>query len=150
MPRSDKATLDRRIEQVRQMIIAGAEFADVQTYAAQQGWQVSRRQLRRYHDLAYKRMVKLSQRDREELLGRHLMQRRALYARCIKEKDYRTSLAVLRDEAALLGLYAPTKIAQTDTQGQDVVPKQVVELVVRSREEAIDFHEYRRLKDSSA
>ncbi len=134
MSRSDKATLDHRIEEVRQMMIAGASFPDVQKYADQQGWQVSRRQLRRYQDKAYQRMAKLTERNRAELLGRHLMQRRAIYARCLKAKDYRTALAAARDEAALLGLYAPTKIAQTDSQGQDVVPKQVVELVVRSRE----------------
>jgi hypothetical protein len=44
-------------------------------------------------------------RDQRQLLGRHLMQRRALYARALKTSDVRTALNVLRDEATLEGLY---------------------------------------------
>lgn len=62
-------------------------------------------------EIAYKNMVEASRRDRKQLLGRHLMQRRALYARCLKQGDHRTALNVLKDEADLQGLYPPTKIA---------------------------------------
>ena len=37
------------------------------------------------------------------------MQRRALYARALKTSDVRTALLVLRDEAALEGLYPSVK-----------------------------------------
>ena len=46
------------------------------------------------------------------------MQRRALYARAIKTNDIRTALSVLKDEAALEGLYPPTKVAPTTPDGK--------------------------------
>lgn len=63
-----------------------------------------------------------SQRDSKQLLGRHLMQRRALYARALKSNDHRTALQVLRDEAELQGLYPPTKVAPTTPDGRHPYP----------------------------
>src|SRR5262245_48368076 len=61
------------------------------------------------------------------------MQRRALYARCLKANDLRAASGVLRDEAELHGLYPATKIAPTTPDGDapyepvaglaDVVPE---------------------------
>src|SRR5262249_4916631 len=39
------------------------------------------------------------------LLARHLLQRRRLYAHAMEVGDYKTALAVLKDEAQLLRLY---------------------------------------------
>ena len=50
---------------------------------------------------AYRRVAKIARRARVQLLGRHLMQRRALYARAIKDRGLRTALQIFRDEAAL-------------------------------------------------
>jgi hypothetical protein len=63
-------------------------------------------------------MVEILNRNREQLFGRHVLQRRAILARCMKINDYRTALAVLRDEAQLEGLYAPTKISPTTPDGK--------------------------------
>src|SRR5262249_53573668 len=41
----------------------------------------------------------------DHLLSRHLLQRRRLFAHAMDVEDYRTALAVLKDEAALEGLY---------------------------------------------
>lgn len=149
MAKSAKATVRRRVQELLRLILAGGEFPDIEQYATDHGWDVSKRQLHRYQDAAYQQLVAISQRAEEELFGRHIVQRRALYSRALKKQDLKTALAVLRDEAALQGLYPPAKIAQTDTKGRDIVPKEVVELVVRSRGEAIDFAEYRQLQEAS-
>lgn len=118
MAKSNKATMNNRVQEVLRLTLAGGEFAEIQQYAAQQGWNVEKRQLRRYLELAYQELGETAQRDRQHLIGRHLLQRRALYARCLKANDIRTALQVLKDEAALLGLYAPTKIAPTTPDGK--------------------------------
>ena len=118
MAKSNKATVIRRVQEVLRLTLAGAEFPEIQQYASGQGWNLSERQLRRYLELAYQDLGETAQRDRQQLIGRHLMQRRALYARALKANDIRTALQVLRDEAALLGLYAPTKIAPTTPDGE--------------------------------
>ena len=118
MAKSDKATVLRRVQDVLRLVLAGAEFADIRQYASDQDWQVSGRQVRRYMESAYGQLASAAKRDRDQLLGRHLMQRRALYARCLKGNDLRTALQVLRDEAALQGLYPPTKIAPTTPDGK--------------------------------
>ena len=55
--------------------------------------------------------------SRKKLLRRHLAQRRNLYAKAVSSGDYRTALAALRDEAELLSLYPPKKVAPTDPTG---------------------------------
>jgi hypothetical protein len=105
MSKSDKTTTNRRINEVSRLLVAGAEFADVRQFATAQGWNVTDRQVRRYLETAYKRLAKVTNRDRKQMLGRHLTQRRALYARSAKGNDNRTALAILRDEAQLQGLY---------------------------------------------
>jgi hypothetical protein len=60
------------------------------------------------------------------------MQRRALYARALKENDLRTALQVLRDEAALQNLYPPTKIAPTTPDGENAYqPEQSLQLAIQ-------------------
>jgi hypothetical protein len=131
MAKSDKATILRRIDDVTRLVLAGAEFADIRQYASDQVWQVSQRQIRRYLEAAYKRLAQTTKRDRKQLLGRHLMQRRALYARSLKGNDVRTALQVLRDEAALQGLYPPTKI--TSLVGTQVLTAEASPLSRRER-----------------
>jgi len=105
MGRSDKCTVIRRVDDVLRLLLAGAEFSEIRQFASASGWDVTDRQIRRYTEAAYRRVAKIARRDRVQLLGRHLMQRRALYARAIKNQDLRTALMILRDEAALQWLY---------------------------------------------
>ncbi len=113
MAKADKSTILRRTQDVLRLLLAGAEFEDIRQYASDQGWTLSDRQLRRYQEQAYRRVAVATHRDATQLLGRHLMQRRALYARALKTEDLRTALQVLRDEAALEGLYPNKTIAPT-------------------------------------
>ena len=118
MAKSNKVTVEARVTDVLRLTLAGAEFGDIEQYASEQGWNVCERQIRRYIETAHQRFAEMTKRDREQLLGRHLMQRRALYARAMKANDLRTALQVLRDEANLEGLYPPTKVAPTTPDGK--------------------------------
>jgi hypothetical protein len=119
MAKASRITVTARIHDVLRLILAGAEFADIRQYAADHGWKVSERQVRRYIEVAHRHFADATERDRGQLLGRHLMQRRALYARALKANDLRTALQVLRDEAELEGLYPPAKFAPTTPDGQE-------------------------------
>jgi len=118
MAKADKATVVKRTNEVLKLLLAGAEFEDIRQYSADKGWDIRDRQLRRYQEIAYQRLAEATKHDEQQLLGRHLMQRRALYARALKGNDIRTALLVLKDEAALEGIYPPTKIAPTTPDGR--------------------------------
>lgn len=105
MAKADRVTVMRRMQDVTKLILAGAEFSDIRQFASEQGWALSDRQLRRYQERVYTKLAEGSRRNRGQLLGRHLMQRRALYARAMKGNDLRTALWILKDEADLEGLY---------------------------------------------
>ena len=121
MPKSTKATLLSRVDNVLQLMLMGAQFPQIRQYALGKGWNVSDRQLRRYKKFAYQRMARSTKRKTEELRGRHLMQRQFLYARAIKDNDNRTALQALGDEAALLGLYPATKISTATASGRQAL-----------------------------
>ncbi|MEX2172208.1 MAG: hypothetical protein WD851_23005, partial [Pirellulales bacterium] len=122
MAKSDRATIQKRLQEVLRILIAGGEFEDIRNYASERGWNLSQRQLRRYVERVYEQLATVTERNQKQLLGRHLMQRRALFARAMKVGDLRTSLQILRDEAQLEGLYPPTKIAPTTPDGLHPYP----------------------------
>jgi hypothetical protein len=103
--KATKAEIQQRVEEILQIRLAGAEFWDIRQYAAEKGWQVSDRQLWRYIRQADQLLARVLEKDRDKLLNRHLAQRRALLAKAMSIADYRTALAVLKDEAELQGLY---------------------------------------------
>jgi hypothetical protein len=103
--KATKAEVAKRVEEILQIRLSGAEFADIRQYAAENGWNVSDRQLRRYIQDSDALMAEGFERDRDKLFVRHVAQRRALFARTMQIGDYRTALAVAKDEADLQGLY---------------------------------------------
>src|SRR5262245_44540262 len=116
--KSDRATVAKRVEEVLQLRLAGAEVWDILQYAAEQEppWNVGERQIRNYIAAGDKLLEQSLEKDRERLLNRHLAQRRALLARCLAVADFKTALAVIKDEADLLNLYPPKR---TELTGKD-------------------------------
>src|SRR4051812_17276131 len=108
--RATSAEVAARVEEVLHCRLNGAEFHDLRAYAAEKGWDVSDRQLWRYVAESDALMERYFEADRGKLLRRHALQRRALYARAVQDGDYRTALAVARDEAELHGLYPGRKV----------------------------------------
>lgn len=107
--RISQEELKQRVEDVMELIMLGSSFPEIRQFSTNMQWNVSVRQLQRYQDKAYQRLAAMAQRNSEELLGRHLQQRRTLYAQCVRRNDCRTALQVLRDEAELNGLYPGKK-----------------------------------------
>jgi hypothetical protein len=103
--KATKAEIAQRVEAILEIRLAGAEFADIRKYATENGWPLSDSQLWRYIRKSDDILAHTLEQDRQKLLNRHLAQRHALYARAMSVSDYRTALAVLRDQAELQGLY---------------------------------------------
>jgi hypothetical protein len=117
--KSTKVEVRRRVNEVYNLRLGGAEFADIREYAAapERNWGVSDSQLWRYVRAADALCLEYFDARADHLRARHLLQRRQLYAHALGAGDYRTALAVLKDEAELEGLYPPQKIAPTDPTG---------------------------------
>ncbi len=112
--KSTKLVVRQRVEEIFQLRLGGAEFHDIREYAdatvddegkPRQPWGVSDTQLRRYIAQADELCQKRFDAKAKHLLSRHLLQRRRLYAHAMEVGDYKTALAILRDEAELEGLY---------------------------------------------
>lgn len=116
--RADRELTRKRVEQVLEIRLDGADWWDVRDfvreeeakpgslwYVADGGNPLSDSQVRRYILKADEIIAASAEKDRAKLIGRHLAQRRRLYARAVQAGDLRTALAVLRDEAQLLALY---------------------------------------------
>jgi hypothetical protein len=122
----------RRQQEVLRIRLDGAEFWDVREYAREKGkeqgsaWELSPDskplsdgQLWRYIGRADRMITESCRATRKKLLRRHLAQRRNLYAKAVSQGDVRAALAVLTDEAKLIGLYAPVKVAPTNPAGDE-------------------------------
>jgi hypothetical protein len=123
--KATKAVIRQRVEQVMKIRLLGGEFHDIRQYAAEnepetgRPWKLSDRQLWRYVQASDLLLEKYLEHDRGKLFNRHIGQRRALFARAVEAADWRTALAVAKDEADLYGLYAPHKIAPTNPDGTE-------------------------------
>src|SRR5262245_51719990 len=117
--KSTKAEVAKRVHEVLKLRLGGAEFPHIRDYAnaPEQGWGVSDSQLWRYIRAADALCKEYFDARADHLPSRHLLQRRQLYAHAMSAGDFRTALAVLKDEAQLEGLYPADKVALTDPSG---------------------------------
>jgi hypothetical protein len=133
--KATKAQIQARVEEVLRIRLDGAEFWDVREYAREQEqqagspWQLppggkplSDGQLWRYIARADRMIAEGCRASRKKLLRRHLAQRRNLFAKAVSAGDYRTALAVARDEAELLGLYPAKGVELTGQGGAPLYP----------------------------
>ena len=102
--KSDKTTVQQRVEEILSLRLLGAEFTDIRQHASAQKWNVSDRQLFRYIAAGDKILADTLEKDRQKLLNRHVAMRRALYARAMSVSDYGTALRTLDSEARILAL----------------------------------------------
>src|SRR5688572_5893017 len=123
MAKSDKITVAKRVQDVSKLILMGAAHSDIEAFGTERGWNVSRRQLQRYVKIAHEQMAKASLQNRQQLIGRHVLQRRALFARALKAGDLRTALQAVKDEAQLQGVYpgkGSAASADSERQSRDL------------------------------
>lgn len=129
--KSTRRVVQLRIAYIMKMRLAGAEWYDLIKLVnansdepreplpdgpGAEPWNVSRRTMERYVQLANRWMVKYADRDREATIVRHVAQRRALFNNAVDTGDYRLALSVLDSEAKLLGLYPKNPSAMTDEE----------------------------------
>jgi hypothetical protein len=130
MAKADKALALRRVDDILRIRLDGAQWWDVREFVREKekepgsAWfladgepPLSDGQIRRYQQQADRLAYESHERSRRKLFRRHLAQRRHLYGRAVTTGDIRTALACAQDEARLLGLYPPQKIAPTDPTG---------------------------------
>jgi hypothetical protein len=135
--KATKAEVARRVEAVFELRLGGAGFADIRQYASAptdregkqlEPWDVSDRQLWRYIDAADKLCQERYDARAGHLLARHLLRRERLYAHALEVGDYRTALAVLKDEAELEGHYQRAN-AEPPADGVDASPMGTADVV---------------------
>jgi hypothetical protein len=119
--KSTKSEILKRVEEILQIRLSGAEFVDIRQHASENGWKLSDRQLRRYIARTDDILAQTLERDRDKIFNRHIGQRRALFARAMSVSDYPTCLRILKDEAELLGLY-PARSASQGPEARPPVP----------------------------
>jgi hypothetical protein len=116
--KAGQATVRQRVEEILRIRLNGAEFWDVREYVrekeqeASSSWALKKgespmcdKQIQRYIRAAEKLIAESARETRPQRLDMHLAKRRNLYAKAVLGGDYRTALAILRDEAELLDLY---------------------------------------------
>jgi hypothetical protein len=131
MAKADKALVQRRVDDLLRIRLDGAQWWDIREFVREKeqeqgsAWflaegeePLSDSQIRRYQQKADKLVYESHERSRRKLFRRHLAQRRNLFARAATSGELSVALAVLKDEAELLGLYPPKKVAPTDPSGK--------------------------------
>ncbi len=103
--KAEVAEVALRVEEVLVIRLDGAQYHDVVQYAAEKKWALQERQLREYMRRADALLVERQDKNRKQVIARHLAQRQALFARCVNAADYRTALSILDSDAKLRGLY---------------------------------------------
>lgn len=117
MAKASQAEKKARTSHILQLLLDGAETPQIREDAKVLEWGIAERQLLRYIELAYRQLMPILARNREQSLARHYATRRALYARCLAKGDLRTAHLVLKDLAELEALYV-SKVSLTDPTGQ--------------------------------
>ena len=114
-PKADKLTKERRVEAVYRLILAGWTPQQIRANTAE--WGLGPAQIGRYMKEARRRFEEGSALSRAELLAEHIAARRQLRR---EAKGARDKLAVLKDEAELLGLYPAKRTELTGAEGGPV------------------------------
>lgn len=113
--KADKVTHRRRVEVVYRLLLKGYDTEGIRQNVS--SWNISERQIARYITVAEKRIEAEAAVDRRErwneAMARLRMMRRE--AKTIKEE-----LDILREEAALAGLYPPKSVMVTTWQDEVV------------------------------
>ena len=129
---TNPAIVEARIEEVVDLLIAGAfRMQDLRAYSKEQGWGIGDRQLLNYLIRAKDKFLEYKQINRGEEIGKAIARYNHLYFSAMRMSDYPTALRVNRALCELLGLDAPTKIAETDSEGNDKIPTAITVTVVR-------------------
>jgi hypothetical protein len=120
--KSSKAVVAQRVDEVIDLLLAGAMARDIVHYGSEKGWQVGARQVGKYITAANELIAASLEKDREKLLADHLARRRRLFAKADQVGDYSTALRCAQDEAQLCGLYPPKQLQHSGALDLHTMP----------------------------
>jgi len=116
-PQADQGLKEERIDHVLRLMARGWRGpVIVQNCSAE--WKVTTRQAYKYLRMARARMRQAAREKEKRMLEIMLARHDDLRDKGYEEKDLRLVLEIDREDAKLLGLYPPTKIAPTDPTGE--------------------------------
>ena len=104
MKKADKQESDRRVLQVSEWLLDGESTYKIVQYCTEK-WEIEERQARVYITKARKKWDEIYEKDFNNNVNWHLIARRKLFNKCIKENDRSTALNTIKDIAAIQGLY---------------------------------------------
>jgi len=138
----------KRVELVRQLLLSGTESHAIVRVVSEK-YEITPRMVENYIRAAKQRIMVYSKEKfpliEAEMIAEHISLRRDIRRRAQAAGDLKAELAAARDEAQLIGLYAPTKIAPTTPDGQG---EWLISEIARER--GITADEARRLIDTLA
>jgi hypothetical protein len=124
--RSDDVTVHERTDQVYQLIIQGWRSSAILPHCSRE-WGITERQVKDYIKYARadirKRATEIQKNGLKDMLNRH----DDLRSRAYKSGDLRLVIDIDREDAKLLGIYAPDKQDIT-TKGEKLDTIQVIEV----------------------
>lgn len=130
------AVTPERVETVLRLRLDGAQFHDLRGFANEVGddadkardggpWNVTDADLWALVGKADDLLVARTERRRARAVAVQLARRDALYARAVNAGDYAVALGVLKDQAALLGMYPNVGELRKLIKAQDAVIREL-------------------------
>lgn len=114
--RPDDLVVAKRINEVLQFRLDGAQYHDIENHSEEQGWHLSRDQLREYMSRADKIIMERMEKSREKRIALHVARRESLLLRCVNGADFSNARGILADLARLEGLYPDKKVIIEDAR----------------------------------
>lgn len=134
--RKAPAVTPERVETVLRLRLDGAQFHDLRLFAADTSadgtlvrggppWEVSDDDLWKLIDRADTVLVSRTKQSHAQAVALQLARRDALYARAVNAGDYSVAASILKDQAALLGMYPNVAELRKLVKAQDEVIKEL-------------------------
>jgi hypothetical protein len=118
--KSSNVIFEERISIVTDMILSGLKRRDIiQNISTneQLKWNVTPRQIDNYISVADSIITESIKEDRNSLIAKSFSKYQFIYKKLINVKDYKGAISAIEKCDNLMGLNAPTKISQTDKDG---------------------------------
>lgn len=120
--KTDTAEYERRIEQVMELIAAGARRAAILQFVAEKTeWDVCERTVDNYIKAANKRFAKVAEHEREIERGKARRRLEMIFSKAMQVQDYARAIAAQRELNQLLGLYEPKQLDVNNSGSLEIV-----------------------------
>lgn len=120
MARITKAEKERRVTQIVELLLNGVSRAQILQFAAKSGWKVADRSVDDYIAAATEQIKTSAAYDRDYEIAKAKERLEYLYQTNMIKQDHREARMVIKAQAELMGLDAPSKTALTDLDGNSL------------------------------